>query len=164
MGQPKIKESDLQQEFSDYLVRNDLRKTKERTTVLSQICSLKSHFDVEMLFKRMEEIKYRVSRSTIYNTIELLVNANIVVRHQFNSQLVQYELKCLSIMHHHTICTNCGAVQEVKNVMIENVFSQIKMPKFDVEHYSLYLFGICSKCKYRMNRAAKRKKLNNLTP
>lgn len=152
MGQPKVDEAALQESFANYLLLMDLRKTNERSTVLSQICSIKEHFDVETLFKRMEDIKYRVSRSTIYNTIELLVNANIVVRHQFTSQMVQYELKCLSDTHHHLICTVCASIREMKNVKIEKTLSEIKVPKFDVEHYSLYIFGICSKCKYRMNR------------
>lgn len=156
MGLLKINEASLQQEFLDYLVRMDLRKTKERTMVLSQICTLQEHFDVEALFKKMEEIKYRVSRSTIYNTIELLVNANIVVRHQFTSQIVNYELKCLSDTHHHLICTHCGSIREIKSDKIGKALDQVKVPKFDVDYYSLFLYGICSKCKYRQNRAAKK--------
>ncbi len=146
----------MQQRLTEYLTDQNLRKTTERYTILECICTIKGHFDVEMLQKMLDGANFHVSRATIYNTIELLVNASLVVRHQFSSQIVQYELKCISETHHHLVCTHCGAVCEIKNKELATLMNGRRFPKFSAEYYSLYIYGICSKCKFKL-----RQKKNN---
>lgn len=136
--------------FSEYLKEKKLRHTTERDAIFAKVCRNKSLFTLDTIWKQLENDNFHVSRASIYNTIELLLDAKIVVRHQFTSVNVQYELTCIAGQHHHTVCTSCGAVGEIKNEKINNHFSNYKIPRFTSEHYTLYFYGICSKCKYKL--------------
>jgi len=143
--------------FTEYQVKKSLRKTRERFMILEHICQIHGHFDVEMLQQRLEEHHFHVSRSSIYNTIELLMDAGLIVRYQFTSQLVQYELKALASTHHHAICNYCGAIKEIKNDKISKDIANQRITKFTYEYHTLYIYGMCSKCKFRLNHQKKEK-------
>ena len=145
--------------FTQYLSEKTLRKAIVRDKILEQICHIKGHFNVEMLLQRLEEINFHVSRASIYNTIELLMDADLIVRHQFSSKLVMYELKSVAATHHHAVCTKCYTVKEIKNDKILKEINNHKIIKFTPEYYSLYFYGICSKCKFRLN--LQKKERNN---
>ena len=147
--------------FTQYLTEKTFRKSTVRDTILEHICQIKGHFDVEMLLQRLESINFHVSRASIYNTIELLLDADLVVRHQFSSKIVQYELKSVSATHHHAVCTNCHTVREFKNDKISKEIINHKIIKFTPEYYSLYIYGICSKCKFRLNLQKRKELINN---
>lgn len=139
----------LRKSFSEYLKSKKLRQTTERDAIFAKICQTKNLFTPDTIWKQLEDDHFHVSRASIYNTIVLLLDAKIVVRHQFSSTIIQYELKCIAEQHHYTICTSCNVVSEIKNDKINNHFSGYKISKFASEYYTLYFYGICSKCKYK---------------
>lgn len=149
MENSKIAES-VKQMFSDYLKENRCRRTPERFAILEAVYSINGCFDIDELLKHMEDNrKFRVSRATVYNTISLLINANLVVHHQFGAES-KYE-KCFGAEKSHMICTKCGKVTEIGNLnIIENITTNIK--KFHLTHYSLYLYGLCNKCHQALKR------------
>lgn len=149
MENSKIAES-AKQRFADYLKENKCRRTPERFTILEAVYSVNGCFDIDELLEYMEnKMKFRVSRATIYNTISLLINANLVVHHQFGSES-KYE-RCVGTEKSHMICTKCGKVTEIGNIdLTETLTANIK--KFHLTHYSLYLYGLCNKCHQAMKR------------
>ncbi|MEG1543800.1 MAG: Fur family transcriptional regulator [Tannerellaceae bacterium] len=139
--------------FTEYLLEKELRKTAERYAVFDCVCSISGHFDMEMLYQKLDSEKFHVSRTTLYNTIELLVNARLIVRHQFGgSQSVQYELANEAKMHYHQICTRCGCIRELKDDNLMEMIRSKKVTKFTPEFYSLYIYGVCSKCKFKIQQ------------
>ena len=136
--------------FSEYLKENKCRRTPERFAVLEAIYSLNGSFEIKELMEHLEEQKkFRVSRATIYNTITMLIQANLVMHHQFGA-ISKYE-KCYGTAKAYTICTKCGKVTEVSNINItDNITKNIK--KFHLTHYSLHLHGLCNKCHQAMKR------------
>ena len=149
MENSKIAES-AKEIFTDYLKENRCRRTPERFAILEAVYSINGCFDIDELLKHMEESKkFRVSRATVYNTISLLINANLVVHHQFGTES-KYE-KCFGTEKSHMICTKCGKVTEINNLDItETITTSIK--KFHLTHYSLYIYGLCNKCHQAIRR------------
>jgi len=141
----------IREVFTQYLTEKGLRISTVRFKILEHICQIKGHFDIEMLLQRLDEHHFRVSRASIYNIIELLIDAGLVVRHQFSSKLVQYELKSVAVSHNHAVCICCNTVKEYKNDKTSQEIANHKIIKFTYEYHSLYIYGICSKCKFRMN-------------
>ncbi|MDR0743632.1 MAG: transcriptional repressor [Tannerella sp.] len=151
----------LQKTFSEYLRSRKLRHTAERDAIFTKICRTKNLFTPDIIWKQLEDDNFHVSRASIYNTIELLLDAKIVVRHQFTSTIIQYGLKCIAEHHHYTICTSCGTVGIIKNDKIKHYFSGHKIAKFTSEYYTLYFYGTCSKCKYKQMRNERNNNNNN---
>lgn len=140
----------VNQIFTEYLKEHKCRRTPERFAILNAIYSINGSFEICDLLKLLEEKeKFRVSRATVYNTIILLINANLVIHHQFGATS-KYE-RCYSSEKGHMICTNCGKVTEINNINIkETLTANIK--KFHLTHYSLYIYGLCNKCHQAMKR------------
>ena len=155
MDNKSVRET-VKQIFTKYLKAHGHRKTPERFAILDTIYSLDGHFDIDTLYTLMEEKEnFRVSRATLYNTIVLLMDANLVIKHQFGAAS-QYE-KCYNReTHHHLICTQCGKVTEFQNEELQHDIEHTRLGRFNMSHYSLYMYGLYSKCK-RVNK----RKLNN---
>jgi Fur family ferric uptake transcriptional regulator len=140
----------LKEAFFEFLKKNKLRRTIERNTILEIVCQTKDTFTLEMVGQQLDEKKIRVSRSSIYDTIKLLLEAQIIVRHQFTGTIVRYELKYAAEQYCRMICTYCDMVQKIKlDNKLKTVLNASKMPRFTVEFRTLHFYGICSKCKYR---------------
>lgn len=145
MDNTKIREQ-VKNEFTNYLTLHKHRKTPERYAILDHIYSTKGHFDMESLYISMKESNFRVSRATLYNTIELLLSCGLVVRHQFGANVSQYERAYGNENHHHLICLSCGSVKEYKDTDLFTPTQQKKVKRFKINYYSMYIYGICSKC------------------
>lgn len=145
----KIKEI-VHKKFTDYLNEHKCRKTPERYAILNLIYSKQGHFDMDSLYEAMPDEYFRVSRATLYNTMQLLVDAKLVLKHQFGQNISVYEKAYNNDFHHHLICTNCNKVQEHKDAELKALIQSKKIKRFTPSHYSLYIYGLCSICARKM--------------
>ena len=143
--------------LTSYLELNRHRKTPERFTILDAVYSMTGHFSLEELSDKLAgEYNFPVSRATLYNTLRLLIELRLVVRHRFQST-TKYEACYDNNSHCHQICTMCGKVTEVKSQGVIDAINDMPTRRFHKDGFTLYVYGICSSCQAKQRRRSVKK-------
>lgn len=133
---------EARQIFSDFLEKKKHRKTPERYAIFNEVYSRDDHFDVEMLYVEMKNKNYQVSRATVYNTLNLLLECNLVVKHQFRKNVSLYEKAYGFKQHDHVICNHCDRVFEFCDPRIQSIQSMVGgLMQFNINEHNLTLYG-----------------------
>lgn len=132
--------------FRDYMKSNQLRQTPERFSVLEEVYAADDHFDADELYLRLKMKGVRVSRATVYNTLDLLQSSNLVKRHHFGHNQSKYEAAWSYGQHDHLICTDCEEVFEFCDPRIQGIQEMVaEIFKFKIESHSLQMYGSCNR-------------------
>ncbi|MBO5405266.1 MAG: transcriptional repressor [Paludibacteraceae bacterium] len=151
---PTKKEDILQSSSSRlcaYLDEHQLRHTPERFTILSTVCKLQ-RFTIDELRASLNELA--ISRATVYNTLSLLEDAQLVRRltKEYGVRAAQYELVRATDSVVQIICQRCGRVGIVKDPTIKRMLADKRWSNFEADHFSLYVVGQCKVCRRRSNK------------
>ena len=134
--------------FAEYLQQKNHRKTHERFAILEEIYRNQEHFDAETLYVQMKKNIYRVSRATIYNTLEVLLDSGLIKKHNFGDNVSFFEKTHGFPVHHHLICTQCRSITEFEDShVIELAQQHCHASYFLLDDLSLNLYGLCEHCR-----------------
>src|SRR5579864_1019312 len=101
-----------------------LKMTDQRRVIAQVLSDSADHPDVEQVYRRATAIDQHISIATVYRTVRLFEEANILARHDFGDGRSRYE-EMPSDHHDHLIDLQTGRVIEFKNEVIERLQRQI---------------------------------------
>ena len=133
--------------MSEYINAHQMRHTPERNIVLQGIVNIGNPFSVNELIENLKSAY--ISEATVYNTLKLLIAANIVraLPKQFCSRTTTYELLSGNNTYMSFVCKRCGRVVEFRDKALEERIGAHKYSNFNFQHYSLYVYGMCKVCR-----------------
>lgn len=149
---PHMEESSLlttaRARLEESLLAKGLRRSSERFAILDEVYSRDDHFDAEDLYQSMQQKSYPVSRATVYNTLEVLVDCGLVQRHQFGDEdnvKSRYEKSLGRQQHAHLVCTVCHRVKEFCDPRLHLIKTNVSNSlHFQVASHSLVFYGQCT--------------------
>jgi len=143
-------------QFENYLAKQGLRKTQERFLILEHIYTTNKHFNAEQIYLELKQKSKRISRATVYNTLELLLKAGLVIKLQFDQQVALYERAYQRQQHQHIICLTCHQVFEFCDPRLALIIETAQQHfHLEISKHSLTLYGHCK------NPSCKRKNDGN---
>ncbi len=134
----------LKTSFADFLKRKKYRSTQERFLVLDRIAELDRHFSADELYIHMNSRGDRISRATIYSTLDLLTQCSILMKHRFHGESATFELSSRMPDHDHLICVECGRIVEFREEGIDSIRDAVcSQLGFRPVMHSLQIFAVC---------------------
>lgn len=133
--------------FSEYLKKNNLKNTPERMIILQEILKLKTHVEAETLLDHFKSLSVKISRASIYRTLELLVSCNLVKKTLFNNNSYYFEPIIDKKSHDHFICRDCGKIIEFYDEELGNIHLRLKNNyNITIDDYTHQIYGKCANC------------------
>ena len=134
--------SEVREILTNYLEANGQRKTNERYIILEEVYLSDTHFEI-----------YPENGAKPYNTLDLLVSANLAIKHQFGENLAHYEKSYKFAQHDHLICGECKKVVEFCDPRIQSIKTKMgELFNFKITHHRLNIFGICAECSAKQTK------------
>ena len=137
--------------LKQYLQNKGFRNTPERYTILEEIYNMEHHFNVDDLYLLMMQKKYHVSKATIYNTIEIFLDAGLIRKHQFGEKTQSsssYEKSYFDKQHDHLVIYKSDSDKEIEEIIefcdprIQGIKESIeKAFGVSIDTHSLYFYG-----------------------
>ena len=142
----------LVDKFRDTLHTNGMKCTPARLSMFEEIYSSSDHFDADEIYFRMRRDKKRVSRATVYRTLDILVDNGFVAKVNVGQNQVLFENTLAQKHHEHLVCTQCGKIIEFSDSSIEGQQEKVcKEFGFLPTKHNLIIFGLCNDCQTRKN-------------
>lgn len=150
MSERDILQASVEERFRKYLIANELRQTRERFAILRAIYDLEGTFDIEDLMQTMQERRFPVSIGTIYATTQLLVQANLLIRHPFSTSSAIFERIADDKPRSYQICSHCHRITRIKSKELAASLETYHPRSFGISHRIVYVYGTCAGCRRAM--------------
>ena len=130
--------------FADFIKRKGLKTTRQRNTIVSTFFRMRGHISVEELLNEVKKANPRIGYATVYRTLHLLVESNLVEERRFGDGMARYEGHSDVEHHDHMICLECGEIFEFFNPRLEALQEKLADENnFKIYRHRLELYGVC---------------------
>jgi|SRR5579875_143490 len=131
------------------------RNTHERELIFDFVEAQRGHFSADDLLFGLNRRDKRVSRATIYRTLDLLVDAGVLQRVPVDEGGFLYEHIRGRTQHAHLFCLKCGGLTDYPLPALRRLPMDVKRQRgFEMEHVLLRVCGYCKKCRSRRRERA----------
>ena len=144
MSLPQSQLDEVRQRFGAFLQERGQRRTPERFAILDALYDTSDHIDADTLYVRLKNDGVRVSRATVYNTLDLLIESDLAVKHQWGQSQAKYERAWAYWQHDHLICVDCGEILEFCDPRLQEIQESVaEVYGFEVARHALTVYGHC---------------------
>ncbi len=135
---------------------SNFKLTPQReATVRVLLDNEESHLSAEDVYMQVKNISPEIGLATVYRTLELLSELEIVNKINFGDGVSRFDLRVegANRFHHHLFCFECGSVEEIFEDLLENVESHIERKyQFKIKDHRLTFHGLCKNCTEKLNQ------------
>lgn len=133
-------------QYIQILKNNKLKITPQRLAVLQYLDTHHTHPTVEEIYHSLKKKTPSLSKTTVYNTLEILKKHHVIHAISITRNEHRYDLR--KEIHHHFLCRNCGTIQDI-DLQCPNI-QKIQKLGYKIEEMHGYFKGLCPKCKNNM--------------
>lgn len=155
MSEKQSLQEQVRERFRLYLVANGLRQTRERFAILRAIYEQEGTFTIDDLKEVMQAHRFHVSTNTLYLTTQLLVEANLLIRHPFSSAASVFERIADDRPRSYQICSHCHRITRIKSKELASSLETYHSRSFHISHRIVYVYGLCASCQLKMHKRLK---------
>ena len=147
---------DEQAIFEAFLNSHGFRMTRPRQAIFQVVFALHTHIDADKLTAYLEVKGLKVSRASVYRTLELLAQAGLVKRVRWGSGKCLYEHIHTGEHHDHLVCDICGKIIEFYSEEMETLQASIcSAHSFEPRTHTMSIHGICAECQKKTSKKVK---------
>ena len=133
--------------FLTALDRSDYRTTEPRRQVARLVADQPGHFSAADLVRTARERQLGIGRATIFRTLDVLAELDLVERIDLPSGEHAY-VACEPRHHHHVVCSRCGRTADIDDAGLRSVVREVgRQTGFRIDDHRLELFGLCPECR-----------------
>ncbi|MES5811945.1 Fur family transcriptional regulator [Mammaliicoccus sciuri] len=108
-----------------------------------------NHLSAEDVYLKVKDKAPEIGLATVYRTLELLAELKVVDKINFGDGVARFDLRKEGAkhFHHHMVCMECGAVDEIEEDLLEDVERRVEKEfNFKILDHRLTFHGICHRC------------------
>ncbi|MGM0651377.1 MAG: Fur family transcriptional regulator [Bacillota bacterium] len=130
------------------LKRRGYKLTGPRVAIVNYLAHSQEHPDMRQIFSGIQTEHPDIGMTTVYRTLDLLLELDILRAISLKKNQLRYELKRPDDHHHHLICTRCNQIMEFGSCNFARVSREIEaVTRYIIEDHTLEVYGLCPQCR-----------------
>jgi Fur family ferric uptake transcriptional regulator len=137
---------ELKNRLREHVQRSGLKSSTRRDLILETLTTLGPHVTADQLLRAVRQRDDRIGAATVYRTLRILQDCEIVAERRFEGGASLYEL--VDDKHHdHLICVQCKTIIEFDDQTVERAQEKIAQRfGFELHYHRHELYGLCPQC------------------
>jgi len=129
------------------LKRKGYKLTGPRKAIINYLAESQEHPDMQQIFAGIRAEYPSIGMATLYRTLGLLLELDILRAITVKKNQLRYELKKPGDHHHHLVCTECSQILEFGSCSFKHISSEIEtVTRYSIEYHNLEAYGLCPQC------------------